>query len=106
MGILPVAELDGGNRYCDVVIPTAMGTGRNILVVRAADAVILVGGGAGTLSEAAFAWQLGKPVVALRGSGGWAARLAGSAIDDRREDRVLAADTAEEAVGLALGERR
>jgi len=102
LGILPVAELDGGNRFCDIVIPTGMGVARNVLVVRAADAVILVGGGAGTLSEAAYAWQLGKPLVALRCSGGWAARLAGTALDGRRAEVVLAADSAAEAVELAL----
>jgi uncharacterized protein (TIGR00725 family) len=81
-----------------------MGIARNALVVRAADAVILVGGGSGTLSEAAFAWQLGKPVVALTPAGGWGARLAGARIDDRRGDQVLAAAEPREAVRLALGQ--
>jgi uncharacterized protein (TIGR00725 family) len=102
VGILPVAELDGGNPYCDLVIPTGMGVARNVLVVRSADAVVLVGGGAGTLSEAAYAWQFGKPVVALAGSGGWSDRLAGTALDDRRSDRVLVAAMPEEAVEAAL----
>lgn len=106
VGILPVAELDGGNPFCDVVIPTGMGVARNVLVVRSADAVILVGGGAGTLSEAAYAWQFGKPIVAVAASGGWAARLAGQTIDARRPDRVLTAGTPEEAVALALGQAR
>jgi len=103
VGILPVGDLDGGNGLCDVVIPTGMGVARNVLVVRSADAVILVGGGAGTLSEAAYAWQFGRPVVALRGSGGWAERLAGQPVDDRRDDRVLEAMSPEDAVALALG---
>lgn len=102
VGILPVDGLDGGNQLCDLVIPTGMGVARNILVVRSADAVVLVGGGAGTLSEAAYAWQLGKPLVALLGSGGWADRLAGTHVDERRTDRVAAARSAEEAVALAL----
>lgn len=98
VGILPVSELDGGNPYCDVAIPTGMGAARNALVALSADAVILVGGGSGTLSEAAFAWQFGKPVVALATSGGWAERLAGQAIDDGRPGVVLRADTPEEAL--------
>ena len=63
--------------------------------------VVLVGGGAGTLSEAAYAWQFGKPVIALAGSGGWADKLAGEPIDDRRSDKVLAVATPEEAVAAA-----
>jgi uncharacterized protein (TIGR00725 family) len=102
VGILPGEELDSGNPHCDVVIPTGMGIARNALVVRAADAVILVGGGSGTLSEAALAWQLGKPVIALEPSGGWAARLAGKAVDDRRSDTVLAAGSPREALQRAL----
>jgi len=102
VGILPVADLDGGNRHCDVVIPTGMGVARNVLVVRSADAVVLVGGGAGTLSEAAYAWQFGKPVVALGGTGGWADRLAGTAIDDRRGDSVLGVASPREALEAAL----
>ena len=42
-----------------------MGEGRNVLVVRAADAVVAVGGGYGTLSEIALALKRGTPVVGL-----------------------------------------
>ena len=42
-----------------------MGEARNALVVRAADAVIAVGGAWGTLSEIAFARKTGKPVVGI-----------------------------------------
>jgi uncharacterized protein (TIGR00725 family) len=102
LGILPGGDLDGGNCHCDAVVATGMGYARNALVVLSADAVILIGGGAGTLSEAAYAWQFGKPVIGLSSSGGWAARLAGEALDDRRSDRVLEARSAEEAVAAAL----
>jgi hypothetical protein len=102
VGILPVADLEGGNPFCDVVIPTGMGAARNALVVRSADAVILIGGGSGTLSEAALAWQFGKPLVALTSSGGWAARLAGTALDEKRRDAILGAGSPEEAVTLAI----
>jgi uncharacterized protein (TIGR00725 family) len=102
LGILPGPSLDGGNPYCDVVVATGMGYTRNALVVLAADAVILVGGGSGTLSEAAYAWQFGKPVVALAASGGWAARLAGTSLDEKRTDLVLEAGSVEEAVDAAL----
>lgn len=102
IGILPTERLDSGNPYCDVVIPTGMGIARNALVVRAADVVVLVGGGAGTLSEAAYAWQLDKPLIALESSGGWAARLADQVVDDRRNDRIHRAASPADVLVLAL----
>lgn len=102
VGILPGGALDGGNPYCDVVVPTGMGYTRNALVVLSADAVILVGGGSGTLSEAAYAWQFGKPLIALTTSGGWASRLAGTSLDEKREGVVVEARSPEEAVASAL----
>jgi hypothetical protein len=57
-----------GNPYLTVAIPTGLGELRNALVVRAADAVVAVGGSWGTLSEVALAVRTGVPVVAI---GGW-----------------------------------
>ena len=88
VGILPGVDARAASRYCDIVLPTGLGFARNVLVVLAADGVVLCGGGTGTLSEAALAWQHGRPVCALRPSGGWAAELAGRTLDDKRTDRV------------------
>lgn len=104
IGILPGRDKADANPYCDVIIPTGLGIARNLLVVSSADAVVLVHGGSGTLSEAAFAWQLGKPVVALSGSGGWAGKLGGQRLDARRPDSVLSARTAAEAIALVRDE--
>lgn len=103
MGILPVADHDAGNPHCDVVLPSGLGYARNSLVVLGADVVMLVGGSTGTLSEAAYAWQYGKPIIALSATGGWAERLAGTSMDDRRADTVLDARSPQEAVKLARG---
>jgi uncharacterized protein (TIGR00725 family) len=54
------------NPYMDVVIPTGLGIARNLLVVRAGEAVIAIDGSYGTLSEVAFALQMGKPVIGIR----------------------------------------
>ncbi len=102
VGILPGGDAAEANPYVDIVLPTALGLARNVLVVRAADAIIAVGGGSGTLSELALGWQLGKPIVALATSGGWAAKLAGATIDDRRTDTVVEASSPAEAVAAAL----
>ena len=66
VGILPGTDVAAANRWVDVAIPTGMGEGRNVLVVRAAAAVIAVGGGYGTLSEISLALRAGTPVVGLR----------------------------------------
>ncbi len=104
VGILPGQDKGVANPYCDLILPTGLGIARNLLVVQASDAVVIVHGGSGTLSEAAFAWQLGKPVVALTGSGGWAGKLGGQRLDSRRSDSVLGARSAVEAVALVRDE--
>jgi predicted Rossmann-fold nucleotide-binding protein len=43
-----------------------MGEMRNALIVRAAGAVVAVGGGHGTLSEVALALRIGTPVAGLQ----------------------------------------
>jgi uncharacterized protein (TIGR00725 family) len=48
-----------------VAIPTGLGELRNGLVVRAADAVVAVGGAYGTLSEVALALKTRVPVIGL-----------------------------------------
>lgn len=66
IGLLPGASAREANPYIAVALPTGMGQGRNVLVVRAADAVIAIGGAWGTLSEIALAQKLNVPVVLLR----------------------------------------
>jgi uncharacterized protein (TIGR00725 family) len=65
IAILPGADRRAANEWARVVVPTGMGEMRNALVVRAADAVIAVGGGYGTLSEVALALKTGVPVVGI-----------------------------------------
>ncbi len=65
VGILPGERRSEGNRWVSVAVPTGLGEGRNLVVVRAADALVAVGGEYGTLSEIAFALKLGRPVVGL-----------------------------------------
>jgi len=84
IGVVPSDRHDQANEFIDVVIPTGMGYARNTLVALAADGLVAVEGGSGTLSEIALAWQHGRPVACLPGTGGWADRLAGEALDHRR----------------------
>jgi uncharacterized protein (TIGR00725 family) len=102
IGLLPGSDRDEANEWVDVVLPTGLGLARNTLVVNGAEAVIAVAGGSGTLNEIAMAWQLGRPLVALANTGGWAGRLAGQALDQKRKDTIVAATTVEEAVKTVL----
>ena len=65
VGILPGLDPSDANPYVDVVIATGLGEARNALVVNAADALIAVGRGYGTLSEIGLALRAGKRVVGL-----------------------------------------
>ena len=65
VGILPGLDRGEANPHVEVAIPTGLGEARNALVVRAADALVAVGGGYGTLSEVALALKTGKPVIGL-----------------------------------------
>lgn len=88
VGILPTSDPDGANSWCSVIIPTGLGHARNALTVLSADAVIAIGGSAGTLSELCFAWMYQKPIFSLAGFGGWADKLSSSPIDHRRRDSI------------------
>ncbi len=68
IGILPGDDPGAANPYIDVAIATGMGEMRNTLIVRAAGAVIAIGGGWGTLSEIALARRIETPVVGLHDS--------------------------------------
>ncbi len=96
LGVIPSYDRESANEHVDIVIPTGMEIARNVIVVAMADVVVAIGGGAGTLSEMAIAWQLGRPLIALSPSGGWAERLAGEQIDHRRSDRILHAHSLDE----------
>jgi len=87
VGILPGSDRSDANPFVDIVLPTGLGEARNALVVGAADVVIAIGGGYGTLSEIALALKAGKRVIGL---GTWDI------------EGVVAAEDPEAAVAAAL----
>ena len=89
IGILPGDNPKSANPYVDTAIPTGVGIARNIIIVRTADIVIATGGGSGTLSEIAFAWQLKKTVLCVTQFDGWAKELAGRNLDNRHRDLLI-----------------
>jgi uncharacterized protein (TIGR00725 family) len=69
VGILSRADREYANPDLSIVIPTGIGEARNSVIVNSGDAVIVIGGSWGTLSELALAMRHGRaPVVQL---GGW-----------------------------------
>jgi uncharacterized protein (TIGR00725 family) len=89
VGIIPQKEKLYANVFCDVVISTGLGHSRNFVTAYSGDAVIVVGGGAGTAIEAGVAYQEGKPIVAIQGSGGTADEIGGKYLDDRQVVKII-----------------
>lgn len=104
IGVLPGGDPSAANPHVEVAIATGLGHLRNAVVAHS-DAVIAIGGGAGTLTEIALAWIHDRMVLAYRCEG-WSGRIAGTRVDERvrfpsiPDDQVFAIDNAEEAVGL------
>jgi uncharacterized protein (TIGR00725 family) len=94
VGLLPGLDRADANAHLTVSVPTGMGQGRNLLLVRASDALVAVGGGFGTLSEIAIALRTGVPVIGLAT---WSLQL-----DDRPVAAFPVASDAETAARWAL----
>jgi uncharacterized protein (TIGR00725 family) len=78
LGLLPGLDREAANGWVVVAVPTGLGEARNALIVRAADAVVAIGGGWGTLSEIALAMKTGVPVV---GIGTWEPAIRGEPVE-------------------------
>jgi uncharacterized protein (TIGR00725 family) len=83
VGISPaISEEEHVSRYkypinaADVMIYTGFGLkGRNVINIRSSDIVVIFGGGMGTLNELTIAYDEGKVIGVLEGSGGIASHL-------------------------------
>jgi len=100
VGLLPGLARAEANDWLDVALPTGLGEGRNVLVVRAADAGIAIGGEYGTLSEIGLALRAGVPVVGL---GTWTLVRPDGSADPGVIVVADPADAAAVALGLAVG---
>jgi uncharacterized protein (TIGR00725 family) len=98
VGLLPGTDREDANGWVVLALPTGLGEARNALIVRAADAVVAIGGGWGTLSEIAFALRTGVPVL---GVGTWELARGGEPVAG-----VRAVDDVATAVSEALRTRR
>ncbi len=75
IGLLPTGRKSDANPYVDIPIVTGLGTARNVVIVRTADALIAIDGSYGTLSEIAHGLEHGKPIISL---GSWDLRKIGA----------------------------
>ncbi len=98
IGIRPGDTRDGASPDLSAAILTGLGEARNAVIVTSADAVIVVGGSWGTLSEVALAMARGRPVISL---GGW--RIVDP--DGRPVEGATHVTTPEEAVDRAVDHR-
>lgn len=106
---ITVAETSGidrftSNQYIDVEIVTGDVAFRGpSQLVGMSDAVISIGGGAGTLQEIAVAYRMQKPIILLIGFGGWTDRLSKRRfLDERRLVPFVVTNFAESAVENCL----
>lgn len=102
VGIIPQDDPSNANEYCDIVIPTGMGLTRDFLTALAADGVIIIGGGSGTLSEMCAGYMHSKPMVAIKNMGGTTANYVNGYVDHRKNVKIIGVDTPKEAVEVIL----
>jgi uncharacterized protein (TIGR00725 family) len=106
VAVLPGHDPADANPFVDVAIPSGLDHVRNSIVAHA-DAVIAIGGGAGTMSEICLAWIYKRLIVALRVEG-WSGKIADQRVDERvrypseTQDRAFGATSASEAVSMIV----
>lgn len=105
IAVIPGFSSKTASQYADIVIPTGLDIYRNVITANA-DAVIAIGGGAGTLSEMAIAWSLFRLIIAFNNVDGWSAKLAEGCIDNRvrykniEDDKVYGVSSVIEAINI------
>lgn len=87
-----------------VLIPSGLGLGggREFTLVLSCDCIIAIGGGSGTLTEMAIAYQAGIPIITIDKFDGWAKKLSNKYFDDRKRLKCIKASSPTEALDKAL----
>lgn len=100
IAIIPEDEKKYSNRFSDIIIPTGIGINRNSIIINTADILVALGGGSGTLSEIAFAWQKQKYVLCVTIFDGWAKKLAGEKLDNSKSDYSIPVENIEQIIEI------
>ena len=116
IGVSPAAdESEHVERYglptdaCDAIIYTGFGLkGRNVVLVRSCDVVLFISGSIGSLNEFTIAYDEGKVIGCLTGTGGVADEVERLIATFRKETkaRVFYDDDPEELLEMCLAETR
>lgn len=104
VGVVKGIKRFTSNNFTDIEVISGMEADGfdELLLVNMCDALIVIGGGAGTLEEITIAYRNKKPIIALTTQSGWAKELAGKFLDNRNTVKIEMASSAEEAVDKAL----
>ncbi len=105
VGITPGKKKDiYGDFRPTILIPCGLeiGGGREFSLVLSCDAIIAIGGGSGTLTEMAIAYQAGIPIICINKFSGWAKEMSNKYFDERKRLKCIEATSAKEALELAI----
>lgn len=104
VGVVKGTKRFTSNNFTDIEVISGMEADGfdEFLLVNMCDALIVIGGGAGTLEEMTIAYRNKKPIIALTTQAGWARRLAGKFLDNRNTIKIETADSEEEAVNKVM----
>jgi uncharacterized protein (TIGR00725 family) len=89
LSIVPPDTMPGPEWPATIVVPCGMGDARNLLMALSADACLVIGGRAGTISEVCLAWLHKRPLLPLVGCGGWSEQLPANPPDERKNSPIL-----------------
>lgn len=89
VSIVPSDTMMEADWPCSILIPCGMGDARNLLMALSGDACIVIGGRAGTKSEVCLAWLHHRPLLPLKGCGGWSDTLENDPPDERENSVIL-----------------
>ncbi|EAL3842716.1 methyltransferase domain-containing protein [Campylobacter upsaliensis] len=99
LGLVPNYNKNIANPYIDIVLPLGLDVARNVCVASVCDAMVVIGGESGSLSEMALAWQFGKLIIALSNYG-YGGIFKNKPLDSRRKDKIYFANNANEVVEI------
>jgi len=105
VGVTPGKEKNVYGEFLPtVLIPCGLeiGGGREFTLVLSCDVIIAIGGGSGTLTEMAIAYQAGIPIICINKFDGWAKKLSNKYFDERKRLKCIEATSPKEAVDLAI----
>lgn len=105
VGIVSGNERGTSNQFVDVdVVSGMLNCAEESLIISMSDALIILGGGSGTLQEIALAYRNDKPMVVVDGLDGWGKKLAETYLDYREKYKIRLAKTPQEAIDIVFYE--